>query len=35
MRKTGIVAVALVVLTALPALAVQRTPLIEYFTESG
>jgi hypothetical protein len=35
MRKMGIVAVALIVLTALPALGVQRTPLIEYFTESG
>ena len=38
MRKTGIVAAALVVLTALtafPALSAQRTPLIEYFTNSG
>jgi hypothetical protein len=35
MRKTAIVALALVVLTALPALAVQRMVLVEDFTNSG
>jgi len=35
MRTKGIVIAALVLLSAVPALAVQRTPLIEYFTNSG
>lgn len=35
MRKTAIVAFALVVLTALPALAVQRMVLVEDFTNAG
>jgi len=35
MRKTAVLAAALIVLMALPAFAVQRLPLIEYFTNSG
>ena len=32
MRTKGILVLALVLLSALPAFAVQRTPMIEYFT---
>jgi hypothetical protein len=35
MRLTAIVALGLVLLTALPALAVQRTVLVEEFVGSG
>jgi hypothetical protein len=35
MRTKGIVILALILMSALPALAAQRTVMIEYFTNSG
>jgi hypothetical protein len=35
MRTKGIVILALILMSALPALAAQRTVLIEYYTNSG